>query len=170
LTSLHEDLLAQAQQLAQLDVRRPKQANLRRAVSSAYYAVFHLLTSQTSALYAVEPGLAARINRTLNHADMKKASTMIANNNLPKAVQPPGGVYTAPADLKTVANAFLSLQQARHEADYDLSQSLRRHEVLAHVQLARQAFEAWERVRKTDDARLYLASFLLWKRWEGDPR
>ena len=37
--SLHEDLLILAEHLAQLDARRPKQANLRRAVSSAYYAV-----------------------------------------------------------------------------------------------------------------------------------
>ena len=51
--SLHADLLEQAEQLAQLDPRRPKQANLRRAVSSAYYALFHLLTWEASALYAV---------------------------------------------------------------------------------------------------------------------
>ena len=57
--SLHDDLLEQAQQLAQLDARRPKQANLRRVVSSAYYALFHLLASETSALYAAEPGPAA---------------------------------------------------------------------------------------------------------------
>ena len=168
--SLHDDLLAQAQQLAQWDARRPKQANLRRAVSSAYYALFHLLTSETSALFAVEPTPASRINRTLNHGDMNKASTMIANDKLPKAVQSPRGGYTTPADLKAVANTFLSLQQARHEADYDLSQTFRRQEVLDHVQAARQAFEAWERVRKLDDARLYLASFLLSKRWDEDPR
>jgi predicted lipid-binding transport protein (Tim44 family) len=75
-----------------------------------------------------------------------------------------------PGDLKTVANAFVSLQQARHEADYDVSRTFRRQEVLAHVQSARQAFEAWGRVRKTDDARLYLACFLLWKRWDDEPR
>jgi uncharacterized protein (UPF0332 family) len=168
--SLHDDLLVQAQQLAQLDARRPRQANLRRAVSSAYYALFHLLTSETSALYAAEPGLAARINRTLGHVDMKKASTMIGNDKLPRALQPPGGGYTTPGDLKTVANAFVDLQQARHQADYDLSQTFRRREVLAYIQSARQAFEAWGRIRKTDDARLYLACFLLWKRWDDEPR
>ncbi len=45
--SLHADLLDPAEQLAQLDPRRPKQANLRRAVSSAYYALFHLLALTT---------------------------------------------------------------------------------------------------------------------------
>lgn len=64
--SLQGDLLDQAKQLAQLDLRRPKQANLRRAVSSACYGLFHLLTSEASALYAAEPELAARINRTLS--------------------------------------------------------------------------------------------------------
>src|SRR4051794_37786887 len=87
--SLHDDLLIQAEQLAQLDSRRPKQANLRRAVSSAYYSLFHLLTAEASALYAEEPGLASRINQTLDHGEMKKASSMIANDKLPKAVQPP---------------------------------------------------------------------------------
>ena len=168
--SLHADLLDQAEQLAQLDPRRPKQANLRRAVSSAYYALFHLLAWEASALYAAEPGMAARINRTHNHAEMKKASSMIANDKLPKAVQPSGGGYTTPLDLKSVANAFVRLQQARHEADYDLSRTFRKQEALAFVKLARQAFEAWERVRRTDDARVYLACFHLWKRWDEDPR
>ena len=131
--------------------------------------VFHLLTSGASALYALEVGLAARINRTHNHGEMKKASSLIANDKLPKGVQPPGGGYSTPPDLKTVANAFVSLQQARHEADDDLSRTFGRQETLAFVQTARQAFAAWERVRKIDDARLYLASFLLWKRWDEDP-
>jgi hypothetical protein len=34
---------------------------------------------------------------------------MIANGNLPKAVQPPSGGYTTPPDLKTVENTFVSL-------------------------------------------------------------
>ena len=70
--SLHGDLLEQAVHLAQVDTRRPKQANLRRAVSSAYYALFHLLAAEASSLYVKDAGLASRINRTLNHAEMKK--------------------------------------------------------------------------------------------------
>ena len=168
--SLHADLLDQAEHLAQLDPRRPKQASLRRAVSSAYYGLFHLLAAEASALYVTEPVLVAKISRTLSHGEMKKASSMIANDKLPKGLHPPGGGYAAPSDLKTEANAFVNLQQARHEADYDLSRVFRRREVLAFVQSARHAMEAWDRVRKTDDARLYLACFHLWKRWDEDPR
>jgi uncharacterized protein (UPF0332 family) len=168
--SLHRDLLDQATLLAQVDLRRPKQANLRRAVSSAYYALFHLLTSEASGLYAVETGLAARINRTLNHGEMKKVSQSIANHKLPKALSPPGGGYVTPADVRTVADAFVNLQQARHEADYDLSRTFTRKEALMFMQTAHQAFHAWENVNKTDDARMYLACFQLWKRWDEDPR
>jgi hypothetical protein len=43
---VYEDLLAQAAILATLDAKKPKQANLRRAISSVYYAVFHLLVDE----------------------------------------------------------------------------------------------------------------------------
>ena len=167
--SLHADLLVQAEELARRDARRPRQANLRRAISSAYYALFHLLASEASALYAGEARLAARITRTFNHAEMKKASEMIANDKLPKGIHPPGG-YVAPDDLKDVANALIDLQDERHLADYDLNRKYRRREALNHVQTARRAFDAWERVRRTDHARVYLACFQLWKRWDENPR
>ncbi|QPN65919.1 hypothetical protein [Synechococcus sp. CBW1006] len=39
--SLANDLLTTAGQLAQLHERRPRQADLRRELSTAYYALFH---------------------------------------------------------------------------------------------------------------------------------
>jgi hypothetical protein len=69
-----------------------------------------------------------------------------------------------------VAEAFVRLQQLRHEADYDLTRTFSRTETLEIVREAQNAFEAWGRVRKTDDARLYLACFLLWDRWDKEPR
>jgi uncharacterized protein (UPF0332 family) len=40
---LHNDLIAQARRLAKATASRPKQVDLRRAISSAYYACFHAL-------------------------------------------------------------------------------------------------------------------------------
>jgi hypothetical protein len=168
--SLHEDLLEHAFQLARLDPRRPKQVNLRRSVSASYYALFHLLTTEASRLYAGDYELLARINRTYNHAELKKVSTFFAQSRLPRALQPPTGGYAAPAELKNVANRFVLLQQARHEAEYDLVRAFSRDEAVNHAQRARDAFADWEIVKKTDDARLYLACFLLWKRWDEEPR
>lgn len=167
--SLHADLLEQAGQLARLDPNRPKQANLRRAVSSAYYALFHLLTGESAGLYVSEPEPAARVCRTLNHAEMKKVSAQFGAHKLPKALHPRGG-YTTPADLKTVADTFARLQQFRHDADYDRTRTFTRRETLDIVRQVEYAFAAWDRVRKTDDARMYLACFLLWDRWDKEPR
>lgn len=44
--SLAKDLLEQAKHLASRERKRPKQASLRRAVSTAYYAVFYLLIGE----------------------------------------------------------------------------------------------------------------------------
>ena len=41
-----DDLLEQAYDLAQKELISPKQASLRRAVSTAYYALFHLLIDE----------------------------------------------------------------------------------------------------------------------------
>src|ERR1035438_6153633 len=43
--ALADDLLEQAHHLAKREPKRPRQASLRRAVSTAYYSLFHLLIS-----------------------------------------------------------------------------------------------------------------------------
>ena len=52
-----------------------QQACLRRSISTAYYAVFHLITGDSTALVCVdahESLVANRLRRSLNHADLKK--------------------------------------------------------------------------------------------------
>jgi hypothetical protein len=43
-----EHLLEQAEHLAKRERNRPRQASLRRAVSTAYYALFHLLIHEAT--------------------------------------------------------------------------------------------------------------------------
>src|SRR5271166_4054693 len=69
-TELPEQLLEQAKFLLTL---QPNQANLRRAVSTAYYGLFHLLIRAT-ALKWNEPLHQARIARIFEHERMKKVS------------------------------------------------------------------------------------------------
>lgn len=70
------DLLAQADHLCRLSPKRPKQANLRRAVSASYYAVFHALCrSNADALVgkgAARPTRAwMQTYRALDHAQQR---------------------------------------------------------------------------------------------------
>jgi uncharacterized protein (UPF0332 family) len=50
-----DDLLDIAQHLAGLPAEISKQASLRRAVSTAYYSLFHLLISDAAATWARGP-------------------------------------------------------------------------------------------------------------------
>jgi len=171
--SFPDDLLEQAGHLAGVDARRPKQVNLRRSVSASYYALFHLLTSSASSLFASDAELKARINRGFNHGDMKKVSLLIANGKWPKSIMLPTMASSVNPDmdkLKTIANAFVELQQARHAADYDLNRVYTREEAAGAIKTAQKAFEFWEIIKKTDYARLYLACFLLYNRWNDEPR
>lgn len=65
-----EDLLDVARSLADMDEEGPRQASLRRAVSTAYYALFHLLISEaTSNWNRAEPR--AALGRIFEHGKMK---------------------------------------------------------------------------------------------------
>ncbi len=54
---------------------------------------------------------------------MNKVSKSFAKGNLPKKFDPIKAATVVPSDLKDVAQAFVDLQQARHEADYNLGKS-----------------------------------------------
>lgn len=122
--ALPDDLLEQALHLAKRDRKRPKQASLRRAVSTAYYALFHLLVSDGVSYWKIERQRPA-FARSFEHRKMKGVCKA-------KYVNP---------DLQAIADAFVELQQARHFADYDYAKVFTRVEALTHINTARTAFE-----------------------------
>ncbi len=63
-------------------------------------------------------------------------------------------------ELKKVAQSFIILQQARHDADYNLEYELDPADAVAHVNLANSAFVSWEVTRDSDVAKEYLFSLL----------
>lgn len=167
--ALHDDLLDQAQQLATLDSRRPRQVNLRCSVSRSYYALFHLLTSAAGGMFGRDEELLARLVRVYNHGEMRRVAATFYGQQLPRSLRS-DEAYVAPEDLRIVARAFFELQDARHAADYDLTRDFTRAQALTFVQRVRDAFAAWGRIRNTDAGRLFLGSFLLWRRWDEEPR
>jgi uncharacterized protein (UPF0332 family) len=163
--SFQDDLLEQADHLARWDSTRPKQASLHRAVSTAYYALFHLLVREATAVLVSDLKLRQLVPRAFDHSEMKRACIPFASGDLPahlkEVTTPP-----VPDDLKTVANAFIQLQQARHEADYNATQKFNRTDTFAHLQRAREAFDAWQRVREQQIATVFLVNLLLGSKWK----
>ena len=116
---LASDLLEQAEHLSNRESSGPpKQASLRRAVSSAYYAMFHLLAS--AAAFAVPPNppsLRGQVHRALLHDEMKDACKGISSSDRLAAFSRLSGPPSAA--LIRIATIFVDLQEARHKADYD---------------------------------------------------
>lgn len=151
------DLLEQARHLPRREKKRPKQASLRRAVSTAYYSLFHLLIAEAVANWRRSDQRAA-LARVFEHGKMKSASDEAVGSQV--SGQDPSVVE----DLKTVAKAFIQLLQDRNTADYDNSQKWSRTQTLAQIDLAAEAFRRWRAIRTERIAQDYLLSFFSGKR------
>ncbi|HVA63477.1 MAG TPA: hypothetical protein VNF74_07115 [Terriglobales bacterium] len=86
----------------------PRQANLRRAGSTVYYAVFHALSNEVANAFWRSSGPAWLLfYRALDHGAARKRCEQI-------------GTRFSLA-FQNFANAFVELQQFRHSCDYDPS-------------------------------------------------
>lgn len=159
--SLHDDLRVQAWHLARMEPRKPRQASLRRALSTAYYALFHLLVDAAAkqVLGAADAVQAARqvIARGYQHGQMASVCRSFSGGTLPRFVAEITGPLPVPADLQTVAETFVRLQERRHQADYALAERFIRGEVVLALRSVDQAFSAWRRIHRDPLARLMLA-------------
>lgn len=159
--SLPSDLLEQADHLSKRERQRPRQASLRRSVSCSYYALFHLLTAEATAL--VGPNLtidaAHRVQRWFDHGEMKRVCGMFSKPAAPQQLDAILGTPVS-ADLQSVAQSFIQLQEARQDADYNLAVVWTRLTAQQYGQVARDAFAAWTRLRKTHEANVFALALL----------
>jgi hypothetical protein len=131
--SFPEDLLQQAYDLAD--------------VSTAYYAVFHLLIDEAVSKWAVERQR-GDLARTFGHSKMKGIC-----DDVVKGIKSGADL---PQELNTVAHNFIQLQQYRHIADYDNSRQWSRTDVKDALSLAADAFHAWQAIGAQDTAQDFL--------------
>ena len=127
-----EGLIGTARRLASTGAKgKPRQADLRRSISTAYYALFHALAKDGADLFvgaaSSSPGAAwARAYRALDHGFAKNACSQVVG---------PG----FPAPLVRCADTFVTLQEQRHFADYDPTVSFTRPQALLIVDEAEKA-------------------------------
>jgi len=165
--SLHGDLLEQAAHLAKRETKRPKQASLRRSVSTAYYALFHLLVSEATGRLLTGTSRAHMkdvVARAFDHAEMNAAASQFAKGTPDRKVMALLGTSVVSPDLAAVARTFVDLQEFRHEADYNVGRRFTRVEANDKVGQARLAFEAWGRVRGTGAADSFLVALLVYRK------
>src|SRR4051812_48972753 len=157
---LAQDLLQQANHLATYEGINPSQAALRRSVSTAYYALFHLLVEDAAQRWQGSPAAVTGLERALNHGPMKNSSIQFSNANW---TDWHGTTQSVPLNLQSVARAFIELQQERHDADYNNHETWSLTDVQTLLNTAESAFRNWLSIRTHPMAGNYLLSMLLGK-------
>ena len=145
---------------------------MRRAVSTAYYALYHLLVIAGSrAMAPPKPDkLRVRVQRAFVHAEMKNVCLQFRQGGVGHLSTALQSLISAPLshDIADVADAFVELQEARFAADYDASEVFSRPDVLALIDTVDQAFTSWKTVKETPNANVFLVALLLSRKWRSD--
>lgn len=164
---LPEHLLEQARHLARRERTRPRQASLRRAISTAYYALFHFLIRE--AVRQIGPNLDEgndnRVYRWFDHGTMYRVARAFSE----EVVRIPNSkevlISGNSRSIRFIALTFAQLQELRHAADYDPGASFQREDVMEKIDRIGTAFLLWPTVRRSPESGTLLISLLLWEKW-----
>jgi hypothetical protein len=174
-----DELIELAYHLAGRDAGRgrPRTVWLRRAMSSAYYALFHELVEwavwRTVSDDPVREPERWTVARWYQHGDVRQVSEWISalatrGRGAPESVASLFGGMNAPreipAGLASVAESFIALHDARQSADYDHAMDVTKEEALALVDRAADAINTWRDIPAGYHADLFMMLLL------GGPR
>ena len=139
-----DHLVELAEQILQIGAGYPRQTTINRAVSTAYYALFHALAAECVARTVGSPRspryweIVTPVHRSIDFGAAKKVFDRLAKDR------------TVRSDLKLLALVFLELQSARHTADYDPGCRYSRRRALDLIDQTRLAIEALRSMPKED--------------------
>lgn len=150
-----EHLFEQAEKLiAPPAAGPPRQVDLRRAISSAYYGVFHfILTAVADEFVGVTKKSSKRyalVYRSVDHRNLRELCLEAKKQQLPAKYQryvPSNGFGP---NIQAFASALVELQEKRHAADYDASVRVRTSDAIVAITTARSAVGRYQRA---NDAR-----------------
>jgi hypothetical protein len=145
---LADDLLEDARDLATKGDAQNRKSCMRRAISTAYYAVFHLLIEDFVSQWAIEDQR-ARLARMFTHQKMRDAPFKPMDKESLTPVE---------VTLTDVIRRFGQLQSDRHRADYDVGWNILPTDVNAAITQAEAIFEKWHSIRDEEVSRNHLLS------------
>ena len=128
-----EHLLQIATDLAEINARRPRRADLCRAVSTAYYGLFHCL-ARTCA-----DGLAGRSRSVGNRPMWRRAYRALEHGQARTRCENAPSWF--PEEVREFGRMFATQQDRRHFADYDPDYPVGKSDVIADVESVRTAID-----------------------------
>ena len=156
--SLHQDLLILARELVDRNPAAPVQADLRRGVATAYYALFHLLVHEATNRLVAIADLRPRVARAFDHKTMRSVCQEYVglHPNLAGNLMTAAG-QSVPTRIRDIAREFIALQDARIQADYDTATVILQPRADTDVMRAESAFIDWAAVQNDPGAHTFLA-------------
>lgn len=158
-------LLRLAEDLGGVDAGQgqPRNTNLRRGVSTGYYAIFHCIAIETarSALPNADEVETFGLARHVSHQSIKQVAGYVVGDQPPKHLNAVIDRLRANNDLTSVATTFRDLQEQREEADYNHLADFTRPGTLALVARSRRAMALVDRGRNTDDFQAFFGIIAL---------
>ncbi len=107
------DLIETARRLADTGERRPYQSDLRRAVSTIYYALFHALC-----LNCADMLIGTTSARRSEYA-WRQAYRSIQHSQARRRLNDAKKIQSFPEEIQDFGDFFATAQDKRHDADYD---------------------------------------------------
>ena len=129
------DLLETARRLAQPGAAQPTQADLRRAIGTAYYALFHCLAAAAADLLTTSSSHSPEWHQVYRALDHGKARSACQQQRTMRAF---------PMEIQRFARAFIESQKARQKADYAFEGVYFQREVLVIIDTAEDAIDRFE--------------------------
>jgi hypothetical protein len=136
---------------------QPRNTNLRRATSSAYYALFHAIGLAVASGELPNASEAERHGyaRYVTHTAVKQVCNWISGETPPLHLRDIVDRLRSNQQLSAVASAFVALQEQRDAADYDHQADFTRPATLGYLGRARRAVALIESESATNDFRAF---------------
>ena len=123
---------------------RPRQADLRLAVRTAYYALFHALA------LACANALAGASPATRDQSAWRRAYRALEHGYAKNQCNNKSAMSDFPEDIQNFGSLFVYMQDRRHSADYDPIESFMRIDVIQRIESVEDALTRFRNVPASD--------------------
>jgi len=144
-----DHLFEQADKLITPQVGRLRQSDIRRAISAAYYGIFHATITKAADQFV---GLTNRdkshyglVYRSVSHSRLRELCNEVQKSTLSNKYRPYVPATGFGPHIVAVAEAIIELQEKRHSADYDIMVRMNRSDAALAIATAKAALGRFDK-------------------------